>query len=162
MVALHNSSSNDNALSNIVSLIQENYVSREEYDKLKKDFELLQQEHVRSKQIFQAKLVEWEAIKRTLSSSAAKNEIKTAEFEKEDQPHIPKAPRLGNKASKRIILGGDTPPGYWSTRFTPETWINIIFIFKLSNQHAVEKEIIMAPEIPTFPFQLSYSEYSAF
>lgn len=121
-MALHDSS--DDAISKIASLIQEHYVSRKVYDKLKQDFDLLQQEHLRSKQIFQAKLTEWETIKQSLVSRSPSNRIKADDklkLEKENPLHMPKAPRLGNKASKRIILGGDTPPGFWSTRFTPET-----------------------------------------
>lgn len=116
-------------------LIQEHYVSREDYEKLKSDFDLLQQEHLRSKQIFQKKLEEWEALKQSLQAKSplspenipetgkkdARKEPLLVDHVEKENLHMPKAPRLGNKASKRIILGGDTPPGYWSTRFTPET-----------------------------------------
>lgn len=122
-------SSHDSAdfVSKMAKLIQEHFVTRKEYEKLKDDFDLLEQEHLRSKQIFQKKLEEWELLKKSLQSQnslstkiAHKPDNAEAEDEKENL-HIPKAPRMGNKASKRIIFGGDTPPGYWSTRFTPET-----------------------------------------
>lgn len=117
--------------SKMASLIQEHYVSREDYENLKRDFEILLQEHQRSKQIFQKKLEEWESIKQSLQARtplSVSNNLKKEGVHIEKEPiagkenlHMPKAPRMGNKASKRIILGGDTPPGYWSTRFTPET-----------------------------------------
>lgn len=123
----------DQFIAKMNAIIQEHYVGRAEYDALKKDFELLQSEHQRSKQIFQKKLEEWEALKQSLKSntSPSANKISTKNPEedhlmnikpvpKEENLHMPKAPRLGNKASKRMILGGDTPPGFWSTRFTPE------------------------------------------
>lgn len=111
-------------------LISQHFVSRREYDKLKRDFDLLLHEHARSKELFDRKLEEWNALKQTIgflhkgtkeSAQAQLNMKAPNQSALEETPHAPKAPRLDNKASKRLLMGGDTPPGFWSTRFTPET-----------------------------------------
>lgn len=117
-------STHDAFLSEMKKLISEHFVSRAEYDRLKEDFVLLENEHLRSKQIFHKKQEEWDSIKKSLASkspSVADKNMTSSHAAHQENMRIPKAPRSKNKANKRIIFGGDTPPGYWSTRFTPET-----------------------------------------
>jgi hypothetical protein len=111
-------------------LLDKHYVPREAFNKLQGDYLVLKEEYERSRAIFKKKLQEWDKIKEFLKNhdipKAATDqvipELRAHDNEQIDECHEKitiKAPRV-NKASRRLLYGGNTPPGYWSTKFTPD------------------------------------------
>lgn len=111
-------------------LLDQHYVPKANFNKLQNDYITLKEEYERSRAIFKKKLQEWEKIKEFLKNNEL-NKSSPGQVSPELQAHVDnqiedckekisiKAPRF-NKASRRLLYGGNTPPGYWSTKFTPD------------------------------------------
>jgi hypothetical protein len=136
----------DELLKALQSIINRNYVHREKYEALKHERDALQEELLRSRKIFEQKLKEWGRFKQLYKarpcnklademnyreSSAETLFISSTNSSTVKRTHSSNisvfenkasilAPKLQNKATKRLIQGGNTPPDFWTTKFTPE------------------------------------------
>ena len=111
-------------------LMEEHYVPKAVFYKLQSDYNALREEYERSRTVFKKKLEEWQKIKEYLKG---RGQAGISTNPRQERRHLEKdqteecnekigimVPRSNNKAARRIAFGGNTPPGYWSTKFTPD------------------------------------------